>query len=95
MYRFLAVLESWTYRWGYCVGSASSPSRKAIVSAVLMLVSDAPIIGVRYVTRVRIGFIGAFIHAADVRGSGEFMLSRHSVAVAVIIELLIFFQGWC
>ena len=70
---------------GNCAGSASMPRSRAIVSAVLMLVSDAPSLGGRYVVLVRIGFMGAFIHVVGVQISSWSMSSRHSVAVAVMI----------
>ena len=88
MYRFLAVLESCTYIRGWFVGRSSMPRFRASVSAVFMLVSDAPIILGRYVTRVSIGFIFSLNHAVDCIASGDVVSIRHSVAAAVIMGYL-------
>ena len=54
-------------------------------SAVFILVSDAPILCGRYVTRARIGFMRALCHVGGCVAEGEFMSRIHSVAAAVII----------
>ena len=58
---------------------------RASVSAVFILVSDAPILCGRYVTRARIGFMRAPCHVEDFVAVGEFMSRIHSAAAAVII----------
>ena len=64
------------------------PRFRARVSAVFMLVSDAPSIFGRYVTRVRIGVIFKLNHAVDCIDSGDVVLMMHSVAAAVIMGYL-------
>ena len=64
------------------------PRFKARVSAVFMLVSDAPNIFGRYVIRVRIGVIFKLNHAVDCMDSGDVALTKHSVAAAVIMGYL-------
>ena len=64
------------------------PRFRARVSAVFMLVSDAPIIFGRYVTRVSIGFIFSLNQAVDCIESGDLESIRHSVAAAVIMGYL-------
>ena len=64
------------------------PRFRARVSAVFMLVSDAPNIFGRYVTRVRIGIIFKLNHAVDCIDSGDVVLMMHSVAAAVIMGYL-------
>ena len=61
------------------------PRFRARVSAVFMLVSDAPSIFGRYVTRVRIGVIFKLNHSVDCMDSGDALLIMHSVAAAVIM----------
>ena len=51
---------------------------------MFMLVSDAPIIFGRYVTRERIGFILKLNHSMDCMDSGDVALTMHIVATADI-----------
>ena len=61
------------------------PRIKARVFTVFMLVSDAPIIFGRYVTRVRIGVIFKLNHSVEYMDSGDVALIMHSVATTVIM----------
>ena len=85
MYRFLAVLESWTYIRGYAAGRASIPMFIASVSAVLMLVSDAPSAFGMYVTLARIGIILEFSQVVDGGNAVSVVSSIHRTADAVMI----------
>ena len=65
----------------------------ASVSAVFMLVSDAPNFCGRYITRARISFMWAFCQAVELIPSGDFMSRMHKVAVAVIAGCVISLDG--
>ena len=58
---------------------------RANVSAVFILVSEAPTLCGRYVTRARIGFMRAPCQLWDFVAVVESMSNIHSVAAAVII----------
>ena len=75
------------------MGRASIPSIRARVSAVFMLVSDAPIIFGKYVTRVRIGVMSKSNHLVDCTDSGSVVLIKHSVAAAVMMGYWQCFEG--
>ena len=85
MYKFLAVLESCTYMRGYAAGSVSIPMFIANVSAVLMLVSDAPIAFGTYVTLARIGIILELSQVVEGGSAVSAASSMHSTAEAVMI----------
>ena len=57
MYRFLAIVESWTYILGQDGGRVSWPMMSARSSAVLIVVGAVPMCRGRYVLRARSGCI--------------------------------------